>query len=133
MPIAYALIHHEDGVYGVSFPDYPGAISTGATAEEAIRKGSEALSFHVAGMDEDGDRFPMLRSLEELQADPDFRADADGAVVALVPFDLPARAVRINVSIDEHLLNAVDRAAKAAGQSRSAFLADAARKRIMAA
>jgi predicted RNase H-like HicB family nuclease len=133
MPIAYALIHHEDGVYGISFPDYPGAVSTGVTPEEAIRKGSEVLSFHVAGMDEDGDRFPILRSLEELQADPGFREDAGGAVVALIPFDLPAKAVRINVSIDEHPLDAVDRAASAAGQSRSTFLAEAARKRIMAA
>lgn len=132
MPIAYALIHHEDGVYGISFPDYPGAVSTGTTPEEAIRKGSEILSFHVAGMDEDGDRFPILRSLEELQADPDFAEDAKGAVVALVPFDLPAKAVRINVSIDARLLDAIDEAAHAAGQSRSAFLADAARKRIMA-
>jgi len=133
MPIAYALIHHEDGVYGVSFPDYPGAVSTGTTPEEAIRKGAEVLSFHVAGMDEDGDRFPMLRSLEELQADPDFAEDAQGAVVALVPFDLPAKSVRINVSMDERLLDAVDQAAKASGQTRSAFLAEAARKRIMAA
>jgi metal-responsive CopG/Arc/MetJ family transcriptional regulator len=32
--------------------------------------------------------------------------------------------------MDENLLNAVDRAAEAAGQSRSAFLADAARQRV---
>ena len=41
MSSAYALIHGEAGVSGVSFPDYPGAVATGRSAEEAIRKGSE--------------------------------------------------------------------------------------------
>jgi predicted RNase H-like HicB family nuclease len=130
MPIAHALIHEEDGVFGISFPDFPGAISTGRSEEEVIRKGSEALSFHVAGMVEDGDPLPTLRSLAELKSDREFRESAKGAVVALVPFELPGRAVRLNISMDENLLDAVDRAAQAAGQSRSAFLADAARQRI---
>ena len=130
MPIAHALIHQEDGVFGISFPDFPGAISTGRSEEEAIRKGSEALSFHVAGMVEDGDPLPVLRSLGELRSDREFRESAKGAVVALVPFEPPGRAVRLNISMDEHLLDAVDRAAQAAGQSRSAFLAEAARQRI---
>jgi hypothetical protein len=111
MPLAYALIHMEAGTYGVS----------------------EALSFHIAGMAEDGDELPVLRSLANLQADPDFRAAAEGAVVALVQFDLPTRSVRLNISMDEALLSAVDRAAAAAGQSRSAFLSEAARRRIRAA
>jgi hypothetical protein len=102
-------------------------VATGRDAEEAIRKGSAALSFHVAGMAADGDDLPPRRGIAALRADPAFAADA---VVALVPFDLPARAVRINVSVDEHLLAAIDRAAAAAGQSRSAFLAEAARMRI---
>ena len=103
------------------------------SAEDAIRKAAEALSFHAAGMVADGDPLPVLRGLSELQADPDFREASQGAVVALVPFDLPTRAVRINVTMEEGLLGAVDRAAQAAGQSRSAFLADAARSRIRAA
>lgn len=130
MPLAYALIHREAGVSGIAFPDFPGVVATGRTAEEAIRKGSEALSFHVAGMVADGDTVPDLRALEALQRDPDFRDDAEGGVLALVRFDLPAKAVRI--SVDEHLLGAIDRAASAAGQSRSAFLADAARMKIRA-
>ena len=133
MPLAYALIHEEEGAYGISFPDFPGVVSSGRSAEDVVRKGSEALTFHIAGMDEDGDPLPLLRSLAELQADPDFREAAEGAVVALVPFDLPTRSVRINISMEEALLGAVDRAAQAAGQSRSAFLAEAARQRIRAA
>ena len=50
MPVAHALIHEEGQVLGVSFPDFPGLITTARSHEEAIRKGSEALTFHVAGM-----------------------------------------------------------------------------------
>lgn len=133
MALAYALIHEEDGAFGVSFPDFPGVVASGRSAEEVLRKGSEALAFHVTGMVADGDRMPFLRSLAELRGDPAYQEDAVGAVVAVVQFDLPAKAVRINISIDESLLGAIDRAAQDAGQSRSAFLADAARRRLRAA
>lgn len=130
MPLTYALVHEEDGVFGISFPDFPGCISTGKTEEEVLRKGAEALAFHVAGMVEDGDPLPLVRNLAELRADSTFNADADDAILAFVNFDLPGRAVRLNISMDETLLDAIDRAASAAGQSRSAFLADAARRRL---
>jgi predicted RNase H-like HicB family nuclease len=133
MPLTYALIHGEDGSFGVSFPDFPGAITSGRSAEEAIRKASEMLSFHVAGMVEDGDVLPQLRGLADLQADPDFVEDSAGAVLALIPFDMPTRAVRVNITIEESLLKAIDQAASAGGQSRSAYLAEAARARIRTA
>jgi predicted RNase H-like HicB family nuclease len=133
MPLAYALIHEEDGVFGISFTDFPGCISTGRSEDEVLRKGREALSFHVAGMVEDGDPLPVVRNLTELRADKAFRSDARNATVALVPFDVPGRAVRLNISMDETLLEAVDRAAAAGGQSRSAFLAEAARRRLKGA
>lgn len=92
MPTAYALIHEEGGVFGISFPDFPGVVSTSRSPDEVLGKGSEALSFHVAGMAEDGDPLPALRSLAELAADPEYRRDAKGAVVALVAFEKPGKA-----------------------------------------
>jgi predicted RNase H-like HicB family nuclease len=126
----YALIHQEDGIFGISFPDFPGCIATGRSEDEVIRKGTEALVFHVAGMVEDGDPVPFARGLSELRADAAFKEDSETAILALIPVDLPGRAVRLNISMDETLVEAVDRAAKAAGQSRSAFLAEAARRRL---
>ena len=130
MPVVHALIHEEGRVFGVSFPDFPGVVATARSVEDAIRKGSDALTFHVAGMVEDGDPLPLLRGLVELKADRDYREAAKGAVVAVIPFELPAKAVRLNISMDETLLQAVDRAAEAVGQTRSAFLAEAARQRL---
>lgn len=133
MATAIALIHAEDGVFGISFPDFPGVVSTARTQDDVLRKGAEALTFHVQGMVEDGDPLPALRTITELVKDRDYREAAKGAVVAMVTFELPGKAKRINISMDEHLLEAIDRAAQAVGQSRSAFLAEAARQRVKAA
>ena len=130
MPATYALIHEENGTFGISFPDFPGCISTGRTAEEAIAKGSEALTFHVSGMAEDGLDLPVPRGLAELRADPAFAADADGATLTLINYEVPGRSVRINISIDENLLSSIDLSANASGESRSGWLADAARRRL---
>jgi predicted RNase H-like HicB family nuclease len=131
MPHAFALIHEENGVFGISFPDFPGCISTGSSVEEVMAKGRDALNFHVAGMVEDGDALPRLRSARELQDDLRYDLSVETpALATLIAFDVPGRAVRVNVSIEEALLQAIDRAAEAAGQSRSAFLAEAARLRI---
>ena len=127
----YALVHEGNRAFGISFPDFPGCVSGGDTIDEAIRRGREALAFHVEGMAEDGDELPVPRSLTELRKDLEFRKAAEDAVVVSVPVDLPGKAVRVNISMDERLLESVDRAASATGQSRSAFLAEAARARIL--
>ena len=128
--LVVALVHEANGDFGISFPDFPGAVSGGATVEEALARGAETLAFHVEGMVADGEALPHLRSLSELRADPDFQEDAADALIVGVPFDPPGRAVRVNISLDEHLMERIDRAARAAGQSRSAFLAEAARARL---
>lgn len=126
----YALIHQQGGAYGVSFPDFPGCISGGETLDEAMVRARHTLAFHVAAMIEDGEPLPLPRSLCDLRRDPDFLADSAEAVVALVPVDLPARSVRVNISLDETLLDQIDRAARARGETRSGFLASAARSRL---
>lgn len=125
-----ALIHEEDGSYGISFPDFPGVVSGGKSLDEAMSRGAATLAFHVAGMVEDGDPFPVLRSIEDLRRGREFRKDAKNAVIVGVSVDLPTKAVRVNITLDEGLLGAIDRAAQAAGESRSGFLAMAARERL---
>ena len=122
------LIHKDaDSDYGVSFPDFPGCITTADTLDDALARGAQVLAFHVEGMIEDGQAMPALRSAGQLQADA---AEAEAfidATLAAIPIELPSRAVRINISIDESLLQLLDGAAEAAGQSRSGFLAEAVR------
>lgn len=126
------LVHEEGGAFGASFPDFPGATTVAGDLDTLYRKAAEMLAFHVAGMVEDGDEIPRVRTLDELRGDPAFQADSAGAMVALVQVELPGRAVRVNISMEEGLLRRIDRAAEATGESRSAFLAQAAKARLSA-
>jgi predicted RNase H-like HicB family nuclease len=124
-----ALIHGEPGNYGISFPDVPGCISAGTTLDETLANGAEALTFHLEGTAGDGEPPPIPRSLDAIKADPEFAFElSEPHVVALVPYDPPSRSIRINVTMDERLVAAIDRAAKREGGSRSGFLANAARQ-----
>jgi predicted RNase H-like HicB family nuclease len=126
----YAVLHEENGIFGISFPDFPGVVSGGETAEEAIARGRDALAFHVAGMIEDGDPLPSLRSLSELRKDGSLREDFADGVLVLVPVDLPGKSVRVNITMDESLLDRIDRAAAASGETRSGYLAKSAKSRL---
>jgi predicted RNase H-like HicB family nuclease len=130
MSITHAILHEENGVFGVSFPDFPGCVTGGLTEEEAVRKADQVLTFHVAGMLEDGEAIPATRPLRELWKDADFVDSMKTGILFLARYDLPKKSVRINVSMDEVLVEAIDRAAELTNQSRSAFLSDAARMRI---
>ena len=130
MPFAHAVLHEENGAFGISFPDFPGCITGADSEEEAIRKADEVLTFHVGGMLEDGEVLPVRRSLRDLLADPETREALSDGVLFLARYELPRKSIRINISMDETLIEAIDRAAEHANQSRSGFLADAARQRI---
>ena len=60
-----AVIHEENGVFGVSFPDFPGCVTGADTFEDAVRKAREALAFHVAGMASDGDPIPTNFTVDD--------------------------------------------------------------------
>ena len=54
-----ALIHKDaDSDYSVSFPDFPGCVTAGATIDEARARAGEALAFHIEGMREDRQELP---------------------------------------------------------------------------
>ena len=122
------LIHKEaESDYGVSFPDFPGVVTAGLTLDEARGMAEEALAFHVEGMLEDGDAIPEPTTLETVMSDP---ANRD-AVAILVSLKTQApKAVRINITLPEDVLQRIDTYAEAQGLSRSGFLARAARREI---
>jgi predicted RNase H-like HicB family nuclease len=128
-----AFVHKEpDSIYGVSFPDFPGCISAGETLDAALANASEALQGHVQMLEADGDTVPMPRSLEAIQADLSLAEEREGAVLSAVHLirDLGS-TTRINLSLDLGLLKAIDEAARARKQTRSAFLASAARRELI--
>lgn len=131
MATIVALIHGKAGAYGIGFPDFRGAVSGGATLDEALGRGRDTLTAHVAAFVQAGLDLPPIRTLDEIKADPACAEDlADAALVAAVTVDLPGKAVRLNISMDEALVARIDAAARARGESRSRFLAEAARARL---
>ncbi|HEX8712340.1 MAG TPA: type II toxin-antitoxin system HicB family antitoxin [Terracidiphilus sp.] len=116
----YIAYLHKDpkSDYGVSFPDFPGCITAGSTLEEARRNAVEALSFHIAGMREDQESIPEPSTLDDLRNDPAMK----GAVAFLVEPAESERTVRINITARESQIAEIDRRARAARLTRSAYI-----------
>jgi predicted RNase H-like HicB family nuclease len=128
-----AFVHKDpDSCYGVSFPDVPGCTSAGDTLDEALANAVDALSGHIRLIEADGEATPQPRTLEAISADPDFAEDIQGAIISAVPLVRDrGSTTRINVSLDLGLLEAIDGLAKQRSQTRSAFLASAARREVL--
>jgi hypothetical protein len=87
----------------------------------------EALALHVDGLVEDGEAIPEASSLEVVMAHP----ENAGAVAILVSLKTEAkRAVRVNITVPEDVLQQVDAYAEANGLTRSGFLVRAAKREI---
>lgn len=121
-----AIIEKSSDGYGVFFPDLPGCISAGATVQEAALNAEEALQAHIDLSVEHGDTIPEPSTLDQIVVDPDV---AEAARI-LVRADPPGRTVRVNITMPEDLLAAVDRYAVRTGYSRSGLLAQAVRERM---
>ena len=120
----YIAYLHKDSKsdYGVSFPDLPGCITAGKTLQEAQQMAAEALSLHIQGMIEDGEAIPEPSSIDALASDP----AREGAVAFLVEAELPDKAVRINITARERQIEKIDRLARKAGMTRSAYFVQSA-------
>jgi hypothetical protein len=97
-----------------------------------LANATDAIAFHVQNLHDHGDPIPLPRTLDDVRGDPEFTDDFENhAAVALIPYAPPGKTVRINITLDEHLLAAIDRAASERGSTRSGPLAEAARRDLM--
>jgi antitoxin HicB len=87
MSVYIALIHKEpESSFGISFPDLPGTITAGDTADEAIARAEALLNFMRETWDEREDGpFPKPRSIDELRQDAVFLDDAEDAILVAIP------------------------------------------------
>ena len=114
--------------FSVVVPDLPGCFSAGDTLDEAVDNTKEALELWLETVIDDGGSIPEPRSITEHQANPEF----SGWVWALVNVDLAQlsdKVERVNITLPARVLRRIDAAAKAAGETRSGFIA----RRVMAA
>lgn len=121
------VLHSDDGVrFGVTVPDLPGCFSSGDTFDAALDSVLEAIDLHLEGLTEEGGDIPVLRSIAEHRVNPDF-ADGVWAAVDVDVSRFEGRAEKVNITLPRRLLAKIDSYAKAHGESRSGFLAAAAR------
>ncbi|WP_343217511.1 type II toxin-antitoxin system HicB family antitoxin [Hoeflea sp.] len=125
----YIGVVHQDGdsAFGVHFPDVPGCFSAADQLDDLLAHASEALALHL-----EGEALPDARSLEAVREDADVARDLmEGAFLLAVPvIRLSGRTTKANITMDAGLLAAVDATARSRGLTRSAFLADLARREI---
>src|SRR5260370_29048378 len=125
----YIAYLHKDSKsdFGVSFPDVPGCVTAGKSIEEARRKAPEALAFHIAGMLEDGEKIPKPSKMDDLAGDP----HRENAVAFLVTAAFnKTKTVRVNVTARENQIEMIDRLARRAGMTRSAYMVQSATSRV---
>ena len=108
--------------WGVVVPDLPGCFSAGDTLDEAIEHAREAIELHIDGLLDDGAGVPPPQSVAVHQANPDF-AGWVWAVVEIDPALLDDKVERVNITLPRRVLARLDRAAKAAGETRSGYIA----------
>ncbi len=118
------IVHKEAGtLYGVTVPDFPGVFSAGDTLEEAMATVQDSIENFYLG--EEVKNLPDPSPLEKVLTSE----DAEGGAVVLVDvnFDfLNKKVVPVNISMPVYIRDRIDKAAKAAGLPRSAYMVRAA-------
>jgi len=108
------------------FPDMPGCFTASDTLEGLLAAAQEAVCTHYGF---DNDPLPAASLPDQWLDHPDYQ----GGFWMIVNVDISRirqRAVRLNISLPETLVQSIDKEARQRGQSRSAFLASAATKEI---
>ena len=103
----------------------PGCFSAGETLEEAISNAHEAILLHLDGLLDAKQPVPQPTGLAALRRRREYR----GWTWAQVDIDLSElgdKATRVNITLPQRILRAVDAHAPRRGETRSGFLARAA-------
>lgn len=90
MPVYIALIQKDaSGTFNVSFPDFPGVVTTGDSLDEAIAEAEETLEYAAEDWrNPDGSTgLPIPRTIEQLQDDPHFADTAEGGTIVEIDYD----------------------------------------------
>lgn len=116
------VIEKSGDSYGVIFPDLEGCYPAGDTIEEAFRDAREAAEAWMENMLDEGFEIPPPSSADDILKNPDYK----GRIFGYVDIDvskLSGKTERINISLPSRILRRLDEQAKAAGDSRSGYIA----------
>lgn len=112
----------EAAAFGVVVPDLPGCFSAGDSLDEAMIAAEEAVAAWVDAALDAGMAIPTPSSLDAVRVHPDF-AGWTVAVINLDPALLDDTSERVNITLPRRVLKRLDSLARAAGESRSGYIA----------
>jgi predicted RNase H-like HicB family nuclease len=112
----------ESSAFGVVIPDLPGCYSAGDTLDEALIGAQEAAAAWIDATLDSGGAVPAPSSLETLRQNADFEGWLFG-IITLDPAALDDTIERVNITLPRRVLKRLDAMARAAGESRSGFIA----------
>ncbi|MET3930472.1 putative RNase H-like HicB family nuclease [Lysobacter sp. OAE881] len=120
-PIA---IEHGDEThaFGVVVPDLPGCFSAGDTLEEAIVNAAEAISLWLEDALDLTQAIPAPSPVDRWANDPEYQGWTF-ALVKVDPAALDDTIERVNITLPRRVLHRLDQRARAAGETRSGFIA----------
>jgi predicted RNase H-like HicB family nuclease len=108
--------------FGVIVPDLPGCFSAGDTLDDAMSGAEEAAAAWIDATLDAGRAIPTASSLEALRQRPDYAGWTFG-VITLDPALLDDTVERVNITLPRRVLKRLDALARAAGKSRSGYIA----------
>lgn len=113
----------ESTAWGVVVPDLPGCFSAADTLDGALSSAEEAaLAWMDAALDA-GHAIPTPSAPQKLVADADGASHWILAYISIDPALLDDTIERVNISLPRRVLARLDAQAKAAGESRSSYIA----------
>ena len=112
-----------DHAWGVVVPDLPGCFSAADSGiDEAIDNAREAIAAWIEAVMDDGGDIPAPTSIAAHRANPEF----DGWIWAIAEVDpaiLDEKVERVNITLPRRVLARLDARARAAGETRSGYIA----------
>ena len=108
--------------FGVVVPDLPGCFSAGDTLDEAVAGAEEAAAAWIDAALDAGYTVPPPSTLDDVRQRPEFSGWVFG-VVAIDPALLDDSVERLNISLPRRVVRRLDAQARAAGETRSGFIA----------
>ena|SRR5690242_17349623 len=108
--------------YGVVVPDLPGCFSAGDSIDEAVKAAEEAAAAWIDATLDAGGAVPPPSSIETLRSCSDYAGWAFG-FINVDPALLDSTIERVNITLPRRVLRRLDDQARAAGESRSGYIA----------
>ena len=112
----------ETTAFGVVVPDLPGCFSAGDSLDEALAGAEEAAAAWIDAALDAGSAIPPPSNLDAVRDSPAFAGWTFG-VITIDPALLDDTTERVNITLPRRVLKRLDALARAAGESRSGYIA----------